>query len=303
MILDIPEGRYMVVSDIHGRREDFIRVMEEWYEHEADGLIFLGDLVHGRGKWVDRSPSFIDVLIEMGCNLPGNNVYALLGNHELVHIYHSELWSSTYCYTRELEEAIAHDRDRYVSFFERMPFGIRTGGGVLLTHAGGSGYLGGIPLGPYQPDFETLSNWDHREVLEGFAEKAGVRFDRAAIQQKFIPQLGQNFRYFPEGNFLWEMLMNKNERVYGKAYPDVLRQSLTFLSEGHPIGLEAVVTGHIRVPEGLQVVNKMQLRISSAYGASDDSHKQYLIIDAAKRYGNSMVLKEEARPLNRTTSI
>ena len=291
----------MVVSDIHGRREDFLRVMEVWLEleaaGEADTLVFLGDLVHGRGKWVDRSPGFIDVLIEMGCNEPDGNVFALLGNHELVHIYHAQLWSSTYCYTEELEQAIAHDRDRYVSFFERMPFAIRTGGGVLLIHSGGSGYLGGVPLGPYEPDMETLTWWDHREVLGRFAGKAGVRFDREKIQQRLIPQLGENFRYYPEGNFLWELLMNKNERVYGKAYPDVLRQSLAFLSEGHPMGLNTVVSGHIRVPEGMQVVNEMQLRISSAYGAAEDAAKTFLVLDAGERYENSEALAAEARPM------
>lgn len=300
-ILDIPRGKYMVVSDIHGRREDFLKVMEVWYEHEAagdaEGLVFLGDLVHGRGKWKDHSPSFIDTLLEIGCNQPGSNVYALLGNHELVHIYHAELWSSTYCYTEELEMAIAHNRDYYVSFFESMPFFIRTIGGILLTHAGGSGYLGGVPLGPYQPDFETLSNWDHREVLARFAEKAGVRFNRDSVQKQLTVQLGENFRYFPEGNFLWEMLMNKNERVYGKAYPDVLRQSLKFLSEGHPQGLNTVVTGHVRVPDGLQLVNEMQLRISSAYGAANDLQKKYLIIDSEKYYQNSQELQLEARNL------
>ncbi len=300
-ILDIPEGRYMVISDLHGRHEDFIKVIEVWYDleasGEADGLIFLGDLVHGRGKWKDRSPGFIDMLIEMKCNQPESNCYALLGNHELVHIYHAELWSSTYCYTEELETAIAHNRDHYISFFENMPFAIRTQGGVLLIHSGGSGYLGGVPLGPYQPDFETLSLWDHREVLEKFAKRLDLRFQRETIQQRRIPQLGQNFRYFPEGNFLWEMLMNKNERVYGKAYPDVLKHTLTFLSEGHPQGLRTVISGHIRVPEGLQIVNDKQVRISTAYGAADDSLKKYLLIDAGKTYKDSLEISSTMRPL------
>ena len=293
----------MVVSDLHGHHGDFLKVMETWYDleaaGEADGLIFLGDLVHGRGKWVDRSPGFVDVLIDMQCNQPGSNCYALLGNHELVHIYHAELWSATYCYTQELEEAIAHDRGRYISFFEEMPFYIRTAGGLLLSHTGGSGYLAGVPLGPYEPDFETLSNWDHRDLLERFAEKAGVRFDRATIQDKLLTQLGDNFRYFPEGNFLWEMLMNKNERVYGKAYPDVLRQTLQFLSEGHSTGLKTIVSGHIRVREGLEVVNDMQVRISTTYGASADEFKTYLLIDAKRQYADSLEVKETARPLFR----
>ncbi len=306
MILDIPEGRFMVVSDIHGRAEDFERVMKVWQGHkaagEADGLIFLGDLVHGRGKWADRSPAFIDQLIEMGCNQPGSMVYALLGNHELVHIYHSELWSGNYCHTDELEEAIAHDRDHYVSFFEGMPYAIRTGGGVLLTHVGGSGYLAGLSTGSYQPDFEALSQWDHRAVLQKLALKTGIRFDRTSIQKRFHPQLGENFRYFPEGDFLWELLMNKNERTYKKQYTNILRKTLSFLSEGHPVGLEAVVTGHVPVPKGLELVNEMQLRLSSAYGAKDDSKKQYLILDASQRYWDSLGLKGEARRLYKNVS-
>lgn len=301
MILDIPEGRYMVVSDLHGHAEDFELVMRKWKAHQAagetDGLIFLGDLVHGRGKWPDASPSFIDTLIELRCNQAGSKVHALLGNHELVHIYHAELWSSTYCYTEEFEKAIAHNRDHYISFLEGMPFAIRTEGGVLLNHTGGSGYLAGLPLGLYQPDFTTLQNWNHREVLTRIGGYIGRDFDLNTVQQSFKPDLGLNFRPSPEGNFLWEMLMNKNERVYNKAYSDVLRHTLTFLSEGHASGLNLVTCGHIRVPEGWQVVNPQQLRLSTTYGAAGDENKTYVIVDAARRYRDAYELAAERRLL------
>gem|GEM_PF-1386676 len=297
MILDIPEGRFMVVSDLHGHASDFDLVINRWKHHQAagetDGIVFLGDLVHGRGKWPDASPHFIDTLLDLGCNQPGSNVHALLGNHELVHIYHAELWSSTYCYTEEFERAIAHDREHYITFLESMPFAIRTGGGVLLNHTGGSGYLAGLPLGPYQPDFETLSQWDHREALVHIGNLSGRQILPETVQRKFKPDLAMTFRPSPEGNFLWEMLMNKNERIYGDAYADVLRHTLSFLSHGHPTGLNMVVSGHIRVPLGWQVVNPQQLRLSTTYGASEDANKTYVIVDASRRYQDAAELASE----------
>lgn len=293
-VIDLERGKLLVVSDLHGNEEDYRRVWELYAQlkeaGKANTLVFLGDLIHSR-KEEDASMFMIQDLIRRKANQPGGEVYALLGNHEMVHIYHIELWKGGFCYTQSFEDAILPHRAEIVKFFCNMPFAIRTKGGVLLNHTGPSGLIGQGKYKAYEVEgFEDLRDWSHR----AFLDYASLEYAIPEPDDDLYAEIGSSFMRSLRGEFLWEFLMNKNERRYPDGYGEIVNNHLAFMSKGHAQGLTVMVNGHVQVPEGMEIVDPGQLRLSSGYGAHSNREKTVLLFKAKRRYETAADLAKKA---------
>src|SRR3989344_1835404 len=129
-IIDINAGRLLIASDLHGNWKDYQRIRELYEglkaQGRADRLILDGDLVHGYPGYEDRSVKILDDLM----NNHDSSVMALLGNHELMHIYHmsgvAKNGHDLHDSAGPLEEQITGSRAKYVDFMKRMPYAVRT---------------------------------------------------------------------------------------------------------------------------------------------------------------------------------
>lgn len=297
--VDINQGKLMVVSDIHGNWNDYQQAIQNFEElkarGEADFLIFEGDLIHGYPGYVDDSRRIIDDLIERGAN-QNSDIVTLLGNHDMIHIYHIMLQKGSLHFTIPFEQAIQDNRGIYMDFLKSMPFAVRTAGGVMLIHSGASAIIGTGQEINYGISFDYFKLWPHDQILN---EVANIAFQSQVPfhTSTFNPYIGKIFGQKKRGQFLWEVLMNKNEYQYGEAYFGFISRFLEFMGTGHSVPLNVLVSGHIEVSDGVQVVCDEQLRISSGYGSRTDSHKKYLLIDASKTYTNAYELASECRNL------
>jgi len=289
MICDIQYGRLMIVSDLHGNGFDFRQILRVYgklkSEGKADYLVFLGDLIHAYpGKQKDESLEMIQELIKMGANQKGSDVICLLGNHELVHIYHIPLHRGNLEFTSWFENRIRKNREEVVRFFMDMPFLLRTEGGVLVNHTGSSDR--------YARTKEFDLNWFRQYSHEG-------EFT-AHIESihTYNPQISSHFMDTAEGDYLWDVLMNGNERQYGDEYLKMIDDLLQFASADRQNSpMRTLVSGHIGVNYGAETIGARKLRLCSSAGCLRDLEKKYLLIDAEKTYANSMELLECCRDL------
>lgn len=297
---ELPPGKIMVVADLHGHWQDFTQVLHLFHKHQAKGkadyLVLLGDLVHAKHAKEDASVAMIDALIQEGCNQVKSNVFALLGNHELVHVYHIELWKAGLPITPRFEIDIEGRRQRYINFFMDMPFALRTPGGTLLQHSGASHPFSHYREEEAAPNLNQLRNWDHLHYLERLALRAGLSPDQN-LNEQLHPTIGTLFRSFPFGNFLWEFLMNKNEKQYGVKYEQMIGPFLDHFSEPSKPPLTCMINGHVQEPKGAKVIGKRQLRLSSSKGAASRSLKKYVLIDGNRTYADANELMTGVKPL------
>jgi hypothetical protein len=299
-IIDIPRGRLMVVTDLHGNWDDYLqawRVFTELHElGEVDKLIFLGDLVHNRNPKRDESIRILDDLIRRGANQPESLCLALIGNHEMVHIYHIEMWRGADCYSEPFERAIRGRREHYIRFLMDMPIAVRTEGGTLLNHAGPSGIVGLGREKAYNVTFDLLREWPHEEQLAKCRKRAKLpkSFDPL---NNFDPRIGLAFVKKKKGIFFWELLMNKNENRYHEHYRSILERFMRFMAQGRERPLTVMVNGHLQVPKGLRIVDPLQLRLSSGFGAKSDRYKTYVVVDAEKTYADAADLATKCRAM------
>lgn len=86
--VDLPEngGRRLVITDIHGCANTFIKLIEKVSLNENDQLFLLGDFIN-RGP---RSKEVLDFVLLLLTE--GYNIFPLMGNHEetLLHIIHNK---------------------------------------------------------------------------------------------------------------------------------------------------------------------------------------------------------------------
>ncbi len=280
-VLDFSNKRLLYAADIHGNGRDFLKIVNMYRKMKEKGLvdllIFGGDLVHGYGtEQEDNSVQIIDTMMKNS-----QHMFSLLGNHELVHIYHITLFkrmsgTESLAFTDRFENAIANQRDKYVSFIKSMPTLVRTHGGVLLSHVGANGPLGGKMKSSYQGIAERVAPYrimnllDHDRILEEISIRTGVDH-----RHMFDGTIGDVFSETPIGSYLWHAYMDKEELHYEQEYQQMLDQFLMSM------GQNLLVTGHIETPLGYQYVGTKQLRLGSSHGAQE---KKILYIDSSKKY-------------------
>lgn len=289
MIRDISSGKLMIVSDLHGNGFDFRQVLKVYRQQKergrADYLVFLGDLIHAYpGKQKDESLEMIEELMDLKANQPESDVICLLGNHEFVHIYHIPLQKGPLEFTSWFENRIRKNREAIIRFFMNMPFMIRTQGGILITHTGASDRYGENE----KFDLQWLKNYKHQPEFNDHIKNIG----------KYDPYVGADFMHTQEGDFLWDILMNGNEKQFGDKYHTYVDEMLEFASsdrKNQP--LNSLVCGHIAAEYGVELVGDKHVRVCTSAGALGDLEKKFLLIDASKKYQNAAELIEYSRDL------
>jgi hypothetical protein len=135
--LNLTDGVAMIVTDLHGDRDAFIRYISRFRVLYASGevqrLVLMGDLIHGYGSaQTDGSLSMVLSLIRLQDEFGPDTVIMLLGNHEMPHIYGVSLMKGDLEFTPRFEHSLGDHRESVLAFFESLPFFARTAAGVML---------------------------------------------------------------------------------------------------------------------------------------------------------------------------
>lgn len=308
-ILDAETEKILFGTDFHGNWEDYIKTKEKFKqlkkEDKADILVFGGDLIHKYPNqgYKDESKRILDDLIDND----ENDIIALMGNHELGHVYQFEFSTTVdgkrHDFVGPFEEKIEDNRKKYADFFLNMPYTIRTKSGVVLNHAGLHPALGGWKKG-YGDLVEKVDNliyanmFDHGELLEYLKDLAGkyivarfmkengkpLKLDKEYFDD-YTPEIGEVFNNFAEKNYLWDMYFNMNEFQYGDEYDIMLCLFLDKMGRGFA-KQNFVLSGHVHEPKGYNIVNSRQLRVTSSMHVEDDSKKRLALVDAGGKYSS-----------------
>jgi len=307
---DIRDGRLMVVSDLHGQRAAFDRYIQTFLEGYSEGLydrlILLGDLIHGYGDEAeDASLSMVLDVIDLQARYGAETVMMLLGNHELPHIYGISLAKGEHDFSARFERQLRGHREKVLTFFKGLPLAVRTGCGVLLTHAGPDeesinrlARLNSFSHDEllHDADYSLAQHQDLNQVYETYAEMSGQSY--AALAKTYLDVEGPDDpRYshlvralliaerdsrFP---LIWDFLFSTNERGLPPAhYEQVCRRYLDAISIGAPVPQVVCVSGHIDIPDGgYKVVNARHLRLASAHHAPRLEDGLFLELDCSQR--------------------
>ncbi|MCB8928010.1 MAG: metallophosphoesterase [Ardenticatenaceae bacterium] len=322
-VVDLTEGQAMVVTDLHGDWDAYERYRDTFFQlrslGQADILIFNGDMIHASAPAEqDKSLEIVLDVMRLKEEL-GDSLICVLGNHELPHIYSITLQKGDDLFTPRFEFAMGSHRQNIVSFFDSLPFYVRTPGGVSICHAGGSTALGETN------GVERLFNFSHQKVLQR---------TRAQITKEERPELiramrrmhGRTYnemarkwfavsgltdpRYddFLVGTLatsdedfelLWSALFSRNEKEYGNSsYQVLLTTLLQTLSNGYN-RQTALITGHIDVRGGYKLVNQQQLRMASAKHASPREAGLYLLFNIQEVFASAEALVPNLRSVFR----
>jgi len=307
-LVDLTGGVTMVVTDLHGDRDAFARYAGRFLQlhnrKRAHRLLLLGDLIHSDGpEDQDASLQIITDVMRMRATLGPETVIVLLGKHEMPHLYGILLRKGQYEYTPRFERALSASgrRDEVLAFFEQMPFYVRTTAGVSFTHAG--------PDGTAIAQFEELRRFDHAAIRSEYndvlalnpkpdqlrsmyGEAMGMPYEVLARHYLAVngpddPRYDDLLRAFMisehsrEFEVLWSALFTRCEKELSPAlYERILGKFLETLSAGAPEPQRVLVTGHIDVTGGHQLVTPRHLRLASAKHANPREAGEYLLFDA-----------------------
>lgn len=304
-IVNLDQGRLMVVTDLHGDYPVYCRYRDHFLalrdKGQAEALILNGDFIHGEGPArADGSLKIVLDLIRLRREL-GQGLIPLLGNHELPHIYSIGLSRGRVKYTPRFEMAMGDHRPEIIAFFDSLPFYVRTGAGVAVTHAGASlaaSTSDGLrQLADYSHADELakvealFAGQDRASLRAGLAKFSGQSYEEMVIEELGRAALSES-RYddFLRGLFvtaasadfenLWEALFNRNEHDYPD-YGAILTACLASLSQGY-VPQNFLVSGHIAVTGGYALVAGRQLRLASWTHATPNKAGQYLLFDAGR---------------------
>lgn len=322
-VVDLAEGRAMVVTDLHGDWEAYERYRDTFFQLRATGqanlLILNGDIIHASAPAEqDKSVEIVLDLIRLKEKL-GDSLICVLGNHEVPHIYSITLQKGDDLFTPRFEFGMGQHRRQIVSFFNSLPFYVRTYGGVSICHAGASTALGETN------GVERLFNFSHQEVLErtralitpeerpslvrAMRKMHGRTYNEMARKWFAVTGL-EDPRYddFLVGtlatsdedfDLLWSAMFSRNEKEYGNSsYQVLLNTLLQTLSSGFA-RQSVLVTGHIDVRGGYKLVNRQQLRLASAKHASPREAGLYLLLEIEEKFETAADLVPNLRSVFR----
>jgi hypothetical protein len=282
----------MIVSDLQGNLRDYRRVLhlfDEFCHEIKTTLVLCGDLIHALAGEPDHS---LEILDDLRSRLSrGQSIVYLMGNHEIAHILHWELFKAGHSFTAPLEQRFMGQRATYLNFLNPLPFALITSGGILINHSGISATFGG----------QIDPRWDFfLSRIDPYSWFANLDFQKEfptvpSLRKNFDPCFGETVLETAAGQVLWEVFMNKNELSYPQAYSKLLQGTLRTFSARTKVHI--LVSAHLEEPEGLRVLNPAHLRICSSQGAKNDSAKKILVVDANKTYNHAQDLASHTRPL------
>lgn len=303
-VLDLEAGMAMVVTDLHGDWDAYQRYRDCFFTRkrkgEVDYLLVLGDMIHRSGPSVnDKSVEIVLDLIGLA-EAQDRDVICLLGNHELPHIYNILLQKGNELFTPRFEHAMGVHREKIVQFFDTLPFYIRTKAGVTLSHAGATAAIG------EKDGLQRLWHFSHQQILKD-AKEAITQEERPSLMREMRELYGRSYnelsrtlfatsgindpRYDnfligtlassdnPDFDLIWSALFTRNENEYGDhGYNVILDTMLRALSRDYHPQI-VLVSGHIDVRGGYQIINNKQLRLASAKHAQPREAGLYLLFD------------------------
>jgi hypothetical protein len=304
----LESGTAMVVTDLHGDWDAYRRYRDRFVKLQAknwvDCIIFTGDLIHSSlsGQPDNSVQIVLDVLALQA--IYGSAVIYLCGNHEMPHIYSIGLAKGDKDYTPAFEAALSQSgwRTEVTDLFDTLPFYIRTPAGVSLAHAGAPAAMAD------SRNALRIFNWSHQNLLSWAQESlAGADVDAMrcayaklnqaesyeALARHYLAVAGpDDSRYdhllrgfltttAPGFELLWSALFTRCEEEYGADYAIFLDAMLRELSIGF-VPQRFLVSGHMNTPSGHRVIDRVQLRLASAWHARPREAGQYLIFDVAR---------------------
>lgn len=326
-VVDLKEGQAMVVTDLHGDWDAYQRYRDTFFQLRAVGLadllILNGDMIHASAPAAqDKSIDIVLDIIRLKQEL-GDNLIYVLGNHELPHIYSITLQKGDELFTPRFEFGMGDKRQEIVSFFDSLPFYVRTPGGVAICHAGAStaqGETNGV---------RRLFNFSHQHILQRTHQQI-TQEERPSLIRAMRKMHGRTYnemarkwfavnglddpRYddFLVGTLatsdedfelLWSAMFSRNEKEYGNnSYQVLLSTLLQALSNGYN-RQSVLVTGHIDCKGGHKLVNRQQLRLASAKHALPREAGLYLLFNTLERFETAADLVPHLRSVFRPTQV
>ncbi len=321
----INSGVAMVVTDLHGDwkayqyfRDCFIGLHAKG---KADCLIFVGDLIHSESeKFPDQS---VDIVLDV-LNLQskfGETIMYLCGNHELPHIYSYGLGKGKTEYTPAFEKEMTQRnvRAEIIDLFYNLPFYIRTASGVSISHAGATPRISNFQLATKLFDWnhQTLFTQARTKLAEG--NQDGMRRAYARLSQaesyndlavKYLSVSGIDdpryddllLGFFVTSNndfdLLYSALSTACEQEFDlETYNIALTGLLQYISLEYSTQT-ILVSGHMTVQNGYQVVTRNQLRIASGVHAKPSKTARYLLFDTAQPIRNMENLLSGLLPIS-----
>lgn len=312
-VLDLDQGRAMVVTDLHGAgavyrllRDKFLKLREAG---AVDRLIICGDLIHSSdSRSPDESLDMLCDVMRLQAELGPDAVVMLLGNHEMPHIYSVSLSKGAQMFTPDFEQALVElDQDSTVQytradvmrFLMSLPVYIRTKAGVMLSHAGAPEALSTLD------QVEMLQSLDHAAILHLADDQLKSRYDLAGLRTnreyigpaRFLlaitgpddPRLSHLLRgqlisqTSPEFTLLWDVLFARNEMASNlRTYSEVVTRFLKLFSEGSRWEQRVLLAGHIAAENGAEYIGMQKLRLASFAHAMPQHEGRYLLLDCAK---------------------
>jgi UDP-2,3-diacylglucosamine pyrophosphatase LpxH len=307
-VIDLQQDIAYVVTDLHGAWEPYERHTQNFLRlfraHQADILIFLGDVIHGYGPTqTDYSLPILQDIMQLREALGSSQVIMLLGNHELAHIYSMPLTKGYSNFTPRFERTVVDDRASITTFLHSLPFVVRTAGGVMLTHAGAARRTANPKAAKDLMEFshqalldtasERIENRDVKEVIrremglapEGYLLEAQRQLNITGTDDPRYLDLLRGFlatKIRPEWPLLWDFFFTQCEaRLTLESYRKILERFLeAFSDEKTP--QRVLVTGHINTPGGYTIIADRQLRLASWAHAIPQSSGCYLLFDVAR---------------------
>ena len=143
-IIQLPnQGRLIVVTDLHGNYEDYMKYLDLWDCSDEDcHIVFAGDLIHSPYS-VDQSIEIMDDAISKSKKY--SNFHIILGNHEWTHITATDVYKMKKNLRLSFEDLIKNKKgnlqptlDNYIEFFKSLPLFVKTENGLFISHAGPS---------------------------------------------------------------------------------------------------------------------------------------------------------------------
>ncbi len=297
----------MVVTDLHGDWPLYARYRDVFLALRARGLaetlVVTGDFIHSDGpEDQDASMAIVMDLMALQAEL-GPRLIVLLGNHELPHIYHATLSKGEQLYTPRFERAMGEQRAAVLSWFDGLPFYVRTRAGVSLCHAGAFEETQQATV------LELLADFSHQAVLDAVVAAIppdrlesircglgkAVRVPYADVMQYYFgvsdpadPRYDDFLIGFLAGTHtafqrLWAAFFTGNEKQYGEEkYARHLAAFLAVLGAGFA-PQKVLVTGHIGCRGGYQgLFGGRQLRVASGAHSHPYEQARYLLFDAGR---------------------
>lgn len=307
-VVSLETGVAMVVTDLHGDWDAYSRYRDRFLDLEvhgqADTLIFTGDLIHSDGPVEDdRSLDIVLDVLALRASL-GDRIIYLLGNHELPHLYGITLQRGAHLYTPAFEAAMGERRADIISFFDGLPFYVRTRAGVSLCHAGAFAGAGEGDVMARLLDCSHRRIWEEVSTLLSVDQRASLRAGLAKLGDESYDDMVRRYlavsgpddpRYddlligsvvssaHPDFDLLWAALFSPNERECGEdEYALRLDMMLQELSRGF-YQQRVLVAGHMACSGGYALVaGGRQLRLASGSHAYPFEAGRYLLFDVEK---------------------